>query len=68
MKRNVELNGLGPSKGSTNETPVDTPSDALDTGERSRPADANARLGKVRVNEGDAWYASLVQDRPRSYV
>jgi tRNA (guanine26-N2/guanine27-N2)-dimethyltransferase len=36
MKRNVELNGLGPADGH-NSDPV------------------NENLGKVRVNEGDAW-------------
>jgi tRNA (guanine26-N2/guanine27-N2)-dimethyltransferase len=36
MKRNVELNGLGPPDGAGSD-PV------------------NENLGKVRVNEGDAW-------------
>lgn len=40
MRRNVDLNGLGPSdEQDSSETPAKTPS-----------------LGKVRVNEGDAWY------------
>lgn len=44
MNRNIELNGLGPAK----------IAGAVDT---ASTADTNMRLGKVRVNQGDAWYA-----------
>jgi tRNA (guanine26-N2/guanine27-N2)-dimethyltransferase len=60
MKRNVDLNGLGPA-------PVSAPAPATegDMQVDSGPAapvqltkkEEEAAKGKVRVNEGDAWYA-----------
>ena len=41
MKRNVELNGLGPVTEASSKDEVDS-------------------LGKVRINEGDAWYVVSV--------
>ena len=41
MRRNIDLNGLGPSQEDDPDSP-DTPAKA-------------PSLGKVRVNEGDAW-------------
>jgi hypothetical protein len=38
MKRNIELNGLGPT---------------------FEPSSSEVLPGKIRVNEGDAWYAIL---------
>ena len=54
MRRNVELNGLGPTKEATapaeeartNSVPATVP---------QPPVVATGNLGKVRVNEGDAW-------------
>jgi tRNA (guanine26-N2/guanine27-N2)-dimethyltransferase len=45
MKRNVELNGLGPSP----DPPESTSSTSVGAGHQ--PHDR----GKVRINEGDAW-------------
>lgn len=45
MKRNVEINGLGPS-----EEEITTPDGQLTT--KSNP-------GKVRVHEDDAWYVHV---------
>lgn len=45
MKRNVELNGLGPSP----DLPESTSSTFVGAGHQ--PHDR----GKVRINEGDAW-------------
>ena len=50
----MELNDLGPSENqSSSETQVDSaPSNGL-----SQSQAFSSNLGKVRVNEGDAWYA-----------
>lgn len=57
MRRNVELNGLAPK-----ESPINDPAPEGSHGEagpsgasaiKSRPCVPD--LGKVRVNEGDAW-------------
>ena len=47
MRRNVELNGLGPAQA----TAEDEPSDTREGAERLAKLDQ----GKVRINEGDAW-------------
>ncbi len=47
MRRNVEINGLGPPP----ITEVDS-TEPLDGKQKTVKSD----LGKVRVNEGDAWY------------
>ena len=46
MRRNVEINGLGPEE-------VSPETEAPQDKGKTRP-----RRGKVVVNEGDAWYAS----------
>lgn len=48
MRRNVEINGLGPDPDVLMES-VD------DTNAAERTSRKDAALGKVRVNEGDAW-------------
>lgn len=42
MRRNIDLNGLGPSQSDDHPDSPDTPAKA-------------PSFGKVRVNEGDAW-------------
>jgi hypothetical protein len=57
MKRNIALNGLGPTS-----APSSTSDDAMAVDGAStstKPRD----LGKVRVNEGDAWCASFLASR-----
>ena len=49
MRRNVELNGLGPEKNQG------SPAEETTSTEEARPKSRKADLGKVRVNEGDAW-------------
>lgn len=58
IKRNVELNDLGPRE----ITPqADEPPAAVQDGQGSKAAHKSANgsssknLGKVRINEGDAW-------------
>jgi hypothetical protein len=48
MKRNIELNGLGPSPSTAGDMQIDSDSipNKLEEGDMH---------GKVRVNEGDAW-------------
>jgi hypothetical protein len=46
MKRNIEINGLGP-----------TPSEGSVDAQSEKAQIAHDHLGRVRVNEGDAWYA-----------
>lgn len=49
MRRNVELNGLGPEKTQV----LSVEGVASIEAKQSKPHKAD--LGKVRVNEGDAW-------------
>ena len=49
IKRNVEINGLGPSKTIDNGTELPLAETT------SSSQGQNTKLGKVRVNEGDAW-------------
>lgn len=51
MKRNVEINGLGPS-----EEEITAPDGQQST--KSNP-------GKVRVHEDDAWYVHFFDQHPR---
>jgi hypothetical protein len=55
MKRNVNLNKLGPSEASTSDMQVDTTTtDGTPAAQINKKAQ-EATKGKVRVNEGDAW-------------
>jgi hypothetical protein len=54
MKRNVNLNKLGPSEASTSDMQVDTTTDGTPVAQINKKAQ-EATKGKVRVNEGDAW-------------
>jgi len=46
MRHNIQINGLGPD-------PV--PTDIGDIGGEINPKSSKTRLGRVQVNEGDAW-------------
>ena len=54
MRRNVDLNGLGPASAPSN-TAEDTFEGVAPTEGTRQPA-----LGKVKVNEGDAWYVNYL--------
>jgi tRNA (guanine26-N2/guanine27-N2)-dimethyltransferase len=51
MKRNVEINGLGPSP-----DPEDVAHSKTAKNLDERKPDHKQKLGMVRINEGDAWY------------
>ncbi|KAI0065367.1 N2 N2-dimethylguanosine tRNA methyltransferase [Artomyces pyxidatus] len=59
MKRNVDLNGLG------DETPA---SDPAETAEAGKTTTRRAKLGKVRINEGDARALMYSHSQERSRV
>jgi hypothetical protein len=55
MQRNIDLNGLGPVP-----EPEGTDMQVDESGSAPAPAKKKqSQLGKVRVNQGDAWYAEL---------
>jgi hypothetical protein len=51
MKRNIELNGLGPSPPTAGDLQIDADSISIK---------ADEVHGRVRVNEGDAWFVILI--------
>lgn len=57
MKRNVEINGLGPGLPSD---PDDLTSVSAPKGSDGKASDRKLKLGMVRINEGDAWCVLFV--------
>lgn len=55
MRRNVDINGLGPEVADVSMEP---PVEGVSAAEQMSRKDA--LLGKVRVNEGDAWFVLLL--------
>lgn len=65
MKRNVAINGLGPT--ATEEDPTPVISDA--SPDKPLPIrKANEILGMVRINEGDAWYVPCLVHTSQSNI
>ena len=50
MRQNVAINGLGPE-----DLPESTPTEGSSSVQKARQ-----KLGKVRVNEGDAWCVFMI--------
>ena len=51
MRRNVDINHLGPEKTEESSTNATT----MHLAKQPMPTQNNGALGKVRVHEGDAW-------------